>query len=105
MYRYIIFIFDVSGVVQKFLLIGWIISKLDAHFLVPLQSSVAGFRCNKAAPPAIRPGNFASVWCPQPVADSGFRQDVLGPLGIDLHLLPELAHIDPQILRVCQIVP
>ena len=41
----------------------------------------------------------------QPIADAGFGQDVLRPLGIGLDLLPELAHIDPQILRVGQLVP
>src|SRR6476646_5598838 len=42
---------------------------------------------------------------PEPVADPGFRQYVLRPLGIGLDLLPQLPHIDAQVLRVGEIVP
>ena len=46
-----------------------------------------------------------SVRRPQPIADAGLGQDVVRPLGVGLDLLPQLAHIDAQILRVGQIVP
>jgi hypothetical protein len=42
---------------------------------------------------------------PQPVADPGFRQYVLRPFGISFDLLPQLPHIDPQVLRVGETVP
>ena len=41
----------------------------------------------------------------QPVADAGFGQHELRALGIGFDLLPELADIDPQILRVGQLIP
>jgi hypothetical protein len=42
---------------------------------------------------------------PQAIADAGFGQHELRALRIGLDLLPELAHIDPQILRVGQLIP
>ena len=41
----------------------------------------------------------------QPVADAGFGQYELRTLRIGLDLLPELAHVNPQILRIRQLVP
>ena len=41
----------------------------------------------------------------QPIADAGLGENVLRLFGIGFDLLPQLAHIDPQILRVGQIVP
>src|SRR3954469_24588669 len=41
----------------------------------------------------------------QPVADAGLGQHELRTLRVGLDLLPELAHIDAQILRVGQFVP
>jgi hypothetical protein len=45
------------------------------------------------------------VRCSQLISDAGFRQDVLGALRIGLNLLPELTHIDTQILRISAFVP
>src|SRR5579871_1012412 len=42
---------------------------------------------------------------PQAIADAGLGQYELRPLRIDLDLLAELADIDPQILRIGQLVP
>src|ERR1700740_1381802 len=41
----------------------------------------------------------------QSVADAGFGQDVLWPLGVSLDFLAKLTHINPQILGVGQIIP
>ena len=41
----------------------------------------------------------------QAIADYGFGQHELRALGIDLDLLAKLAHIDPQILRVGELIP
>ena len=41
----------------------------------------------------------------QPIADAGLGENVLRLFGIGFDLLPQLAHIDPQILGVGQIVP
>src|SRR6202011_1931837 len=41
----------------------------------------------------------------QSVADAGFGQDIVRPLRIGLDLLPQLPDVNPQILRVGQIVP
>src|SRR5258708_26361720 len=42
---------------------------------------------------------------PQAVTDPGFRQDVLRTLGICFDFLSQLPHIDPQVLRVREIIP
>ena len=41
----------------------------------------------------------------QPIADAGLGQHIVRTFGIGLDLLPELTHIDPQILRIGQLVP
>src|SRR5262249_30876299 len=41
----------------------------------------------------------------QPVTDPGLRQYVLRALGVGFDLLPQLPHVDPQVLRVGQIIP
>src|SRR5262249_36746572 len=41
----------------------------------------------------------------QAVADAGLGQQILRALGVPLDLASELAHIDPQILRVGRLVP
>ena len=46
-----------------------------------------------------------SIGSTQPIPDAGFGQNVLRPLGIGIDLLPKLPHIDPHILRICQIIP
>ncbi len=53
--------------------------------------------CNGKPDPLIRRA--------QAIADAGFSQHVLRSLGIGFDLLPELAHIDPQILRIRQLIP
>jgi hypothetical protein len=45
------------------------------------------------------------VWRAQPVADAGLGEDILRPLGIGFDLLPQLPHINAQILRIGQIIP
>jgi hypothetical protein len=47
----------------------------------------------------------ASIRGPQAIADARLGQDELRPLRIGLDLLPELAHIDPQVLRIGHLVP
>src|SRR4029450_789719 len=42
---------------------------------------------------------------PQTIANPGFRQFVLRTLGIGFDLLPELPHIDPQVLGIREIIP
>jgi hypothetical protein len=59
-------------------------------------------------PTILVPNSFTrslSIGSTQPIPDAGFRQNVLRPLRIGLNLLPKLPHIDPHILRVCQIIP
>src|SRR5665213_2439071 len=46
-----------------------------------------------------------SVRGAQPVTDAGFGQDVLGTVWLGLDLLPQLADIDAQVLRVGQRIP
>src|ERR1700752_1248446 len=46
-----------------------------------------------------------SIGGAQPVTDSGFCEDVMRALGIGFDLLPKLADIDAQILRVGEIAP
>ena len=41
----------------------------------------------------------------QPIADSGFGQHELRTFRIGFDLLPELPHIDAQILRIGQFIP
>src|SRR5262245_11982395 len=41
----------------------------------------------------------------QTIADAGFRQDILRALGIGFDLLSQLPHLDPQGLRIGEIVP
>ena len=60
-------------------------------------------------PPRVQlffPGHaLASIRRPQPVADAGLGEDVVRALGIGLDLLPQLAHLDAQILRIGELVP
>src|SRR3989442_15004281 len=42
---------------------------------------------------------------PQTVADAGLGQNIVRALGIGFDLLPELPHIDPQVLRVREVIP
>src|ERR1700686_4754019 len=60
--------------------------------------------------PGTRPGMTkarasALILRPQPISDSGFGQNELRTLRVGFDLLPELSHIDPQILRVGHFVP
>jgi hypothetical protein len=50
-------------------------------------------------------GFHALIRRAQPIANAGFGQDELRALRIAFDLLPELANIDPQILRVGQFIP
>src|SRR5262249_17274895 len=54
---------------------------------------------------SLRRSQASSIGRAQPIADSGLGEDVVRPLGIGLDLLPQLPHVDPQILRVGEIVP
>src|ERR1700710_1199250 len=45
------------------------------------------------------------IRCTQPVANPGFGQDELRTLRVKLDLLPQLAHIDPEILGVGHFIP
>src|SRR5262249_12620943 len=47
----------------------------------------------------------ASVGRSQAVADPRLRQDIMRTLGIGFDLLPQLPHIDAQILRVREVIP
>src|SRR5262249_33737735 len=47
----------------------------------------------------------ASVRSAQPISNAGFSKDISRLFGISLDLLPKLAHVDAQILRVGEIVP
>ena len=53
--------------------------------------------------PDRRPGRCQSG--AQAIADPGLGQNVVRPLGIGLDLVPQLPHVDPQILRIGQVVP
>src|SRR5215475_10859755 len=66
--------------------------------MVMVMSSTSGARTRRWL-------KASSVRRPEPVADARFRQDVLRTLRIGLDLLPQLPHINTQILRVGQIVP
>src|SRR5262249_8867927 len=46
-----------------------------------------------------------SVRRAQPIADARFGQDVARTLGVGFDLLPELPDIDPQVLRIGEVVP
>ena len=55
--------------------------------------------------PAIANRNDKLVGRAQTVADAGLGEDILRTLRIGFDLLPQLPHIDAQILRVGQIIP
>src|SRR5262249_14328814 len=40
------------------------------------------------------------IRCAQPIANSGFSQDIVRALRIGLDFLPQLAHVHPQVLRI-----
>ena len=55
--------------------------------------------------PVLDGEKWRSIGSAQPIAYTGFGENILRPFGIGFDLLPELAHVDAQILRVGQVVP
>src|SRR5262245_33231142 len=68
------------------------VSRGERNALTPMGAPVAKQRQARSMQLLLRR--------PQPIADPGLRQYVMRPLGIGLDLLPQLPHIDPQVLRV-----